>query len=165
MNEKILKHYGETASTPSPTPSTEKKTATITTTVAKPKIDPNAPNTKNNIFPNWMANLNIDGILLVASSVTRTTPYNSGDWKNIGLMNGKNYFYKDRPSPREFSVDCYVFNEEFPTINVELTKMEERICNVVSTQFPSGKYVVKVSIADEKVNSKKVTLKFTEYLV
>jgi hypothetical protein len=158
MNEKLLAKEAETKKKEE-----EKKTPTQNT-VTPPKVDPYAPNKKNNIFKIGQANLDIDGILFIASSVTRTNSFRSGGWKNIQLMNGKNYFYKDRPSPREYSTDCYVPNVSYGKIVPELDKMGERVCKVTTVLFPSGYYVVGVTVADEKTESKKITLKFTEYM-
>ena len=160
MNEKLLAKDAETKKQEE-----EKNTATQTT-VTPSKPDPYAANPKNNVWysQNPNVNLNIDGIWLIGSSVTRTNAYHSGSWKTIQLMNGKNYFYKDRPSPREYSVDCYVPNLLYGSLSVEFDKMGERVCKVTTRLFPSGYYVVGVTVADEKTESKKITLKFTEYL-
>lgn len=159
LNEKILAKESETKKTEE-----EKKKSTATTkTVTKPMVDPYAPNKKNNIYRE--GNIDIDGIRLIASSVTRTNSFHSGGWKTIQLMNGKNYMYKDRPSPYEYSIDCYIKNIDWGKIYVELNKMGERICKVNTKLFHSGYYVLDVTVADEKVESKKVTIKFIEYMV
>lgn len=159
LNQKLLPNNTTT------TTSTKTSANTPVNTTSKANISPYAPNPKNNVIPETLQNISVDGIYLVASSVTRTNAVHGGNWKSIELMNGKNFIYQGRPSPREYSVDCYFNNTRYGKIFTELDKMTLRVCQVVTKLFPSGKYVISVSVADDNRTSKKVTLKFMEYMV
>lgn len=159
LNEKIGAKEGTTPQATTSTGNDKKTTATVV------KPDPYAPNLKNNVIAANVANLAIDGIRLVASSITRTNSFHGGNWKTIELMNGYNYVYKGRPVPLEYSIDTYISNVQYGKLSGEFMKMQERVCQVLTKLFPSGFYTLNVTVADEKVRDKKVTIKFVEYLV
>ena len=143
---------------------TAKTTTTTKTTAAVVKKDPYLVDKTKNQFKDVDANLNVDGLNFIISGVTFTTPQKVGTWKRIDLMNGGQYVYKTNPVPREYSVDLIMSKKQYTNLKNEFYKMMHRVCNVTSTIIDSGKYTVELSLAYQNVNSRKVTLKLTEYL-
>lgn len=144
--------------------STTTTAATTAKTVQAVKKDPYLVDKTKNQFKDVDANLNIDGLNFVISSVTFTEPSNAGSWKRVDLMNGGQYLYKSYPVPKQYSVDCYMTKKQYSLLENEFYKMMHRLCNVTSTIIKSGKYTIELSLAYQNVNYRKVTLALTEYL-
>lgn len=141
-----------------------KSAANTVATAQAVKKDPYLVDKTKNQFKDVDANLNIDGLNFVISSVTFTEPSNAGSWKRVDLMNGGQYVYKSYPVPKQYSVDCYMTKKEYGILENEFYKMMHRVCQVTSTIIKSGRYTVEVSLAYQNVNYRKVTLALIEYL-
>ena len=140
------------------------KKATTAKKTTKPKPDPNLPNTKNNVFTKKQANLVIDGIYLIASTITPSTGFRDGNWTTVELMNGGFQTVQSHSKQLEYSIDCYMSKQQFATLKTEFDKMGRRVCNVLCADLESGKYTINVAYAwSNIVTGRKVTLKLTEY--
>jgi len=130
--------------------------------VVKP-VDPYKADPKKNVWTVHQANLSVDRIYLIVSNITFTNNWKAPTWKRIDLMDGGQYRYLSNVAPREYSVDCIMTRKEFDQLSNEFYKMMHRTCRVLTRSlFPAANYTVDVSVAYQNVQTRKVTLKFTE---
>ena len=116
-----------------------------------------------NVFTKEESNLHIGGVNLIATSVTPTNHYHNGNWKTVELSDDTHYPYKGHKLLREYSVECYLTHKQFKTLEYDLYLIGDTFSEVVSdTIIPAGKYMVNISIAEERVMEKKLTIKLTE---
>ena len=146
----------------------QKKKATAkntkTTTKKTVVLDPNRPDPKKNIIKEKDANLSIDGIFFIASSITPSTPFNYGNYSTLDMMDGTSYTYQTHPKQREYSVDIYLHKRDLAELRNEFEKMTKRVCKVLSNDIIVGNYVINVTYAWSNLSShRKVTLKLTEW--
>lgn len=138
-------------------------TTTVTKTVVKK--DPNLVDKSKSIYKANEANLSIDGLYFITSSITPDTPFNNSTWKEIEMSNGKYKMYKGHPEPMQWTVELYLHKAELKQLWQEFVKMQNRPCKVVSDDIISGTYVISVKYAISKGFYRKVTLTLREYLV
>lgn len=112
------------------------------------------------------SNLRICGVPFVISNVTYDTPFTTGAWNSIELLNGKNYVYKGRDVPRAYTLETYLHHSVFLLLQSILEDFTHDICFISSDDEigVKGNFLVTVTIANEKVQMKKVTFKLTEYM-
>lgn len=143
-----------------------KNTATTKTTTTTTKVvtDPNKPDPKKNVYQAREANLNIDGIYLIASTITPNTGFRYGNYATLDMMDGTSYTYQQHPSQLEYTVECYMHKNSFKQLKNEFEKMTKRVCNVTNEDIEAGKYVINISYAwSNLVTHRKITLKLTEW--
>ncbi len=142
--------------------SSSSASTTVTAAVVQP-VDPYKADKKKNVWKTQQCNLSVDGINLIVSNITFTNSWKAPSWKRIDLMNGGQYRYLSNVAPREYSVDCIMTKKEFDQLSDEFYKMMYRACRVRTRGlFPGANYTVDISVAYQNVNTRKVTLKFTE---
>lgn len=165
LNQKVLAKDGvsttsTTSSSPSSSSSSSASKTTNTTTVKKQTeavID-----TSKNVYTTAQANLHIEGLHFIMSEITYTKPYKTGNWKTIELMKG-NYNYLTKAEQLSFKVVTYLTNKGYAQMRSEIEKLETKVCNVVSNEITSGKYMISVEVAKQKKTHMKLTFTLTEY--
>ena len=143
----------------SSTPSTTEKSNVTKTAVTK---DPYTADTTKNIYSSKQANLIIDGINLIASNVTPDCNEHNGNWKQLEMLDGHFKPYLGHDTAYTYTVETVLKNADFEKLSNEFFKMGGRICNVVSTELNSGRYLINVKYVPDGFTHQKVTLKFTE---
>ena len=137
---------------------------TKTTTKKTVVLDPNRPDPDKNVISEKEANLSIDGIFFIASSISPTTPFNYGNYNTLDMMDGTSYTYQAHPKQHEYSVDIYLHKHQLADLRNEFEKMTKRVCKVMSNDIIVGNYVINVTYAWSNLAShRKVTLKLTEW--
>lgn len=136
-----------------------------TTTVKKTVVlDPNRPDTSKNVIPEKEANLSIDGIFLIASTITPNTGFRYGNYNTLDMMDGTSYTYQTHPKQLEYTVETYLHKDKFKRLKNEFDKMTKRVCKVINEDIEAGKYVVNISYAwSNLVTHRKITIKLTEW--
>ena len=144
---------------------TKKAANTKTTTTTKKVVtDANKPDPKKNVYKAKQANLDIDGIYLIATTITPNTGFRYGNYATLDMMDGTSYTYQTHPSQLEYTVECYMHKDDFKELKNEFEKMSKRVCNVTNEDIEAGKYVINISYAwSNLVTHRKVTLKLTEW--
>lgn len=136
-----------------------------TTTVKKTVVlDPNRPDTSKNVIPEKEANLSIDGIFLIASTITPNTGFRYGNYNTLDMMDGTSYTYQTHPKQLEYTIETYLHKDKFKRLKNEFDKMTKRVCKVINEDIEAGKYVVNISYAwSNLVTHRKITIKLTEW--
>lgn len=161
LNRKVLEKDGvSTTSTTSSSSSSSSSSASKTATVKKSTeavID-----TSKNVYKQSEANLHIEGLHFIMSEITFTKPFKTGSWKTVSMMRG-NYNYLTKREQLAFTVVCYLSRKNYTKMRSEIMKLETKVCNVVSKEITSGKYMVSVALASQKKTHVKLTFTLTEY--
>ena len=132
LNEKIQALNATNSSSSSSSSTTS---SSVSSSVAKHKIQ--------NVYTAEEGNIHIEGVHLIATSVTPTTHFKNGNWKYLELTNDDFYPYKGHSQQREYSVECYLSHEQFRHIEYDLELLSDKPCRVVSdTMITPGYYNV-----------------------
>lgn len=142
------------------TPATTTTTKTGTQAVVK---DPLEIDKEKNVYRVSEANFHIQGLHLIASKITPSTPFSNGNWSHIEMMDGKFKSYLTHPKQLEYSVECYLQRRDFATLLPELEKLGSQVCKVANEDIVGGYYTVNVTWDYNKTKYRKVTFKLTKY--
>ena len=142
-----------------------KTTTTSTTSPATQTVvkDPLEIDKTKNVYSVSEANFHIQGLHLIASKITPSTPFSNGNWSHIELMNGKFKSYMTHPKQLEYSVECYLQRQDFAKLLPELEKLGSQVCKVANEDIVGGYYTVNVTWDYNKTKYRKVTFKLIKY--
>lgn len=146
------------------TTTTPAKTTTTTKTTQAVVKDPLEIDKDKNVYSVTEANFHIQGLHLIASKITPSTPFNNGNWSHIELMDGKFKSYLTHQKQREYSVECYLQRNDFVRLLPELEKIGSQVCKVANEDIVGGEYMVNVTWDYNKTKYRKVTFKLTQYM-
>lgn len=161
-----LVEQAETQATQKATNTTPAKTTTTTTTTKDSSTvvkDPLEIDKDKNVYKVSEANFHIQGLHLIASKITPSTPFSNGNWSHIELMDGKFKSYLTHDKQLEYTVECYLQRNDFKQLLPELDKLGSQVCKVANEDITGGYYLVNVTWDYNKTKFRKVTFKLTKY--
>lgn len=161
LNEKINAKAG-VSTTSSSSSSASSSSSSSTTTATVKKSTEAVIDTSKNVYKQSEANLHIEGLHFIMSEITFTKPFKTGSWKTVSMMRG-NYNYLTKREQLAFTIVCYLSRKNYTKMRSEIMKLETKVCNVVSKEITSGKYMVSVALASQKKTHVKLTFTLTEY--
>ena len=159
LNEKIGAY---TPSTTSSSGSGSGSGSSTTTSTATNKATQQA-HIIQNVYTAQQSNLHIAGVHLIASTVTPTNHFKKGQWKTAEMTDDTYYPYKGHSVLREYSVECYLSHSQFKKLEYDLNLISDKKCSVSGdTMITPGDYLVNITVAEEKLMEKKLTIKLIE---
>ena len=126
-------------------------------------VNPWAIDTKKNVFSVEEANVIIQGINIVATSITPNTGFPNGNWNSLKMTDGSNYTYKTSRELRKYTIETFMRHEEYDQLKSEFYKMGEQVCEVYSPIIAATYFTVHVDMALESVEERKVTFTLTQF--
>lgn len=162
LNEKINAKAGVSTTSSSSSSSASSSSSSASKTATVKKSTEAVIDTSKNVYKQSEANLHIEGLHFIMSEITFTKPFKTGSWKTVSMMRG-NYNYLTKREQLAFTVVCYLSRKNYTKMRSEIMKLETKVCNVVSNEITSGKYMVAVALASQKKTHVKLTFTLTEY--
>ena len=163
LNEKINAKAGvSTTSSSSSSSASSSSSSSASKTATVKKSTEAVIDTSKNVYKQSEANLHIEGLHFIMSEITFTKPFKTGSWKTVSMMKG-NYNYLTKQEQLAFTIVCYLSRKNYTKMRSEIMKLETKVCNVVSKEITSGKYMVSVALASQKKTHVKLTFTLTEY--
>lgn len=163
LNEKINAKAGvSTTSSSSSSSASSSSSSSASKTATVKKSTEAVIDTSKNVYKQSEANLHIEGLHFIMSEITFTKPFKTGSWKTVSMMRG-NYNYLTKREQLAFTIVCYLSRKNYTKMRSEIMKLETKVCNVVSKEITSGKYMVSVALASQKKTHVKLTFTLTEY--
>lgn len=142
--------------------SIQKASNTTTNKIVVQQVNPDKPDLSKNIWTISEAHVSIDGINIKATNIEPNTAFNTGNWKQIELMNGHFHTYKAHNQPKQYTIESHMHLDNLKHLKNEFIKMQNRICRVVSNHMDSGNYVISIKYTKSKGYFYKVTFTLTE---
>ena len=109
------------------------------------------------------ANLIIDGVYLISSSVEDTRSVEGGDWQTVELMGDKTYTYMGHSQPREYDITVYLRKDDWFQARTALIQMTKKVCDVSGFGITAGKYVISWVFSVENPNWYKLVFHLLQF--
>ena len=121
---------------------------------------------KYNVIPASMANLTVEGIHLIAESVSeKDTLGRETQWVHNTMMNGNILFSAGTPVVSTIEVTFHLHFDQYKKLINALTLIQnKKQCKVITELFDSGRYFITFTKTYDSIDEFKVTMKLMKSL-
>jgi len=108
-------------------------------------------------------NIDVNGLQLVANTVTPNTPFRKGQWDRTQMMNGSWDVYPKLDAQLKYTVEVTLLVEDYNLLYPELEVLQSYIINVKGIDITPGDYTMSVTgVSYVKTSHVKITFELIE---